>query len=183
MPALVMTGMVCGSAALLLSSGIAKAAAGRQLSQALVELLPALGPAARPLVRGLAVAETMTALSLLVPATRQIGAVCLAVLGVLFGAVGLAGRLRGSALPCGCFGTADSRPFGPRNVVAGLVLLACAATMFLGGPGNTATGFAGLCELTAALVCAGTLAVHRHLVWDAIRPQTALSARPDGVVA
>ncbi|MBX6354333.1 MAG: hypothetical protein IRZ05_00590 [Micromonosporaceae bacterium] len=108
--------------AVLLRAGVGKLALPASLAAALAELL---GQAAVPAsaVRLLAAGELT--LALLVPFVGGATAtqVVVAALGLAFAAVGVAGQLRGTRLPCGCFGSASGTSFGAMNIAAGAALV------------------------------------------------------------
>jgi Methylamine utilisation protein MauE len=169
------TGMFAGAvgallAGTLLCAGAAKTAVPAHLGRALGGLLPAVGARAVPLVRVVAAAEIATAVALSVPAAREVGATAAAVLGAAFAIVGAiaAGRRTGS--PCGCFGRAQGKPLGVRNVVFGLAVVAGAA-LLLTDPSGGWSGHEGLPALGAAtvtLLLAGWL--YRDMIRDLCRP-------------
>ena len=112
-----------GASAVLLQSGLYKVAVPAPLRRALAELAPRYSAAiGDSLVRVVAVVEIAVGIALLAPATRVSGAIGAAMLGLIFAGLGVAGRLRRSAAPCGCLGAAGSRSLGLFNVAVGLVL-------------------------------------------------------------
>jgi len=112
-----------GAVAVLLQAGLYKFAVPAPLGRALIELAPRMSNVnVNGLARGVAAVEVLTGLALLAPATHVSGASATVVLGVLFAVLGVVGRLRRSAAPCGCLGGAGSRALGLVNVAVGLVL-------------------------------------------------------------
>jgi hypothetical protein len=110
-------------AALLFYSGLNKVVGPAALAEALGELL---GRHRFPLtpVRLLAAVEVAAALLVAVAPDLTATRAVVAVLGAGFTATGLAGRLRGSAMPCGCFGRQGARSLGLWNTVLGLAFVA-----------------------------------------------------------
>jgi hypothetical protein len=117
------------AAAMLLDAGLYKLTDPHQLRRALHELWPGfLGPRSVSVVRLAAAIEVAAAMLLLVPATVVPGALAGAVLGVVFAALGGVGLMRGSSMPCGCFGHDGRQALGLGNVLIGVFT---AATMIL----------------------------------------------------
>jgi hypothetical protein len=112
-----------GAAAVLLQAGLYKFAVPAPLRRALVELAPGYsGAIGDSLVRVVAAVEILVGMALLTPATHMSGVIATAALGVVFAALGVVGRVRRSAAPCGCLGATGSRSLGLFNVAVGLVL-------------------------------------------------------------
>ncbi|HEY7432462.1 MAG TPA: MauE/DoxX family redox-associated membrane protein [Streptosporangiaceae bacterium] len=112
------------AAALLLNAGLAKVASPGRLRQAILELLPLAGDRlGTVLVRGFGLAESAAALGLLIAPARLAAAAATAALGVSFAALGVLGLVRGSNLPCGCFGAAGQHPLGWPSVWLGAALV------------------------------------------------------------
>jgi methylamine utilization protein MauE len=114
-----------GAATLLISAGVLKLATPDVLMLALDELsgerrllLP------RSLVRVASVFEIAIACLLLETQTRITAAYVVAVLGICFAALGIAGAAHHSTLPCGCLGRRGTTPLGIENVVLGTALVA-----------------------------------------------------------
>jgi hypothetical protein len=143
---------------LLLPAGIAKLVSPSALAAALGELV---GPAGgrRGAVRAVAAVElcaaTLLALAPAAPATR----VSVALLGAGFALAGLAGRLRSSTRPCGCFGALTTRALGLWNAALGAVFVAWAAVP----PGRPAQVDRGTAVVAAlAVATAVTVFARRH---------------------
>jgi hypothetical protein len=165
-------------AGILLCAGAAKMAVPVHLSRALTVLVAALGARARPLVRLVAAAEIGTALALSVPVARDVGAVAAALLGVTFAVVGAVASVRRPGAPCGCFGRAQGRPLGLRNVAFGAVIVAMSG-LLLRGSGEWADhpGLPALGAATVALLLTGWL--YRDMIGDLCRPVTRARARAE----
>jgi hypothetical protein len=156
--------------ALLLNAAAVKAAAPGPLRRALTELAPA-APVTDTTVRMFAAAETIAALALVLAPVRTASAVAVTVLGLCFAAFGVAGRVRGTALPCGCFGRRTSAPLGATNVVLGLALaLVLPAHAALpardGDTASTAATAVGAALATLALCLWMNRDLVRDLFWD-----------------
>jgi len=116
----------CGvvfAAALLLNAG-----AGKFMSSTLAEvaLRDTLGlphsAVVRIAVRGLAIAEILTSIGLVIDGMRTIAIVIASLLGFSFAVFGVVARLRGVTVACGCLGSIDKRPIGLRSTALGAVL-------------------------------------------------------------
>jgi hypothetical protein len=107
--------------AVLLQAGVGKLTSPLPLAAALTELLGRTTVPASA-VRLLATAEL--ALALIVPfAGGTVAAqIAVATLGAGFAAVGVAGRIRGTDLPCGCFGATSGTSFGLTHIASGAAL-------------------------------------------------------------
>ena len=149
----------------LLCAGAAKLAVPAHLGRALGGLLPAVRARAVPLVRLVATAEIATAVALSVPATRDVGATAAAALGAAFAIVGAVAAGRRTRSPCGCFGRAQGKPLGVRNVVFGLVVIAGAVLLLADGSG----GWSGQDALPVLAAAAVTLLLAAWLYRDMIR--------------
>jgi hypothetical protein len=162
-----LTAANAAGAALLLNSGIAKAVTPDPLRRALSELVPALETERTPsLIRGLAAVEAVAAVALLVGPARIAAAVLTALLGLVFTAFGLLGKVRGGSAPCGCFGASGRQPLGWTNVVLGLLLAAVYPINVVGGVGTSSradytSGAVLLAAIGSLLLCVYT---HRRLV-------------------
>ncbi|MEU8251355.1 MauE/DoxX family redox-associated membrane protein [Nonomuraea sp. NPDC048916] len=112
-------------AATLLTSGVGKMVSPRGLAAALGELAGSRRP---PVILIRAVASVEIALAALATFNQEhvLTFVLAVALGASFVLVGVAGRLRASSLPCGCFGRTGSRSFGGWNVLAGAAVMAWA---------------------------------------------------------
>lgn len=144
----------CAATAVLVFSGAAKQGAPGSASRALSSLAPRLAPMAKIVIRVVAAIELLTGIGLLVPRTQLPATVALAALGAVFAGMGIAGLLAKAQLPCGCFGSASSHPFGTRNILAGGAIMVAAALVGFGrsgAPGNAAPTVAAMLTL---LLCA-----------------------------
>src|SRR5689334_13868400 len=113
-------------AGVLLYSGSAKALATDDLSGALAELLSSTG-SYRWLARLVAIAELLASVLLALRPDAVLTRVVVGGLGVSFAVAGVAGRLRRTTRPCGCFGTATTGALGLWNAAIGLVFVLWAA--------------------------------------------------------
>lgn len=117
-------------ATLLMRSSAGKLVTPGLTASALAELFPRFMRSGSGVVRVVAWVEGLAALSTVIPILRLPGQVLVAVLGASFMVLGVAGRLRGSRRPCGCFGAGSTRPLGTVNIAAGVLLLLVAAINF-----------------------------------------------------
>lgn len=123
-------------------------------------------------VRVFGLAECAMAISLLAGPARVPAAVAAAAAGGMFAILGVLGRARGSALPCGCFGAGSRRPLGWMNVALGAVLVLAGlaettARSVPAGPYSTASAL-----FTAiAVVCSGLWA-SRQLIGPLLRTRS-----------
>lgn len=165
--------------ALLTNAGVAKLVAPAPLLRAVAEVtrLPSRS-AGELLVRGFGAAELAVAVALLVPPARWPAAVAAALLGLCFAAAGVLGVLRGSSVPCGCFGSASGQPLGWANVGFGAVLAAAwpvnALTWRLPSPGYPVVVVA----LASVATAAGCLWLNRHLIAPLYRAARTGPGRP-----
>jgi hypothetical protein len=155
--------------AVLLCSGVTKMAVPAQAASAVRELAPSSPGRVEVLVRMLAAVEIGAALALSVAAARPAGAAVALLLGIGFAAVGLLGALRGSGVPCGCFGRPDGHPLGVPNVAIGLALALVSAAVLWAGPEHRTDELAGSVLLTAGLALLLTGWLQRDLVSDLLR--------------
>jgi hypothetical protein len=151
-------------AALLLNAGIAKIASPDQLLQAAAEVLPAVrARIGRRLARGTGILECIVAVALLIAPLRLAAAIATAVLGVSFAALGTLGLLRGSGVPCGCFGGTSDHPLGWANIGAGAVLVVICATTAV-APAPPAGYSAAAAFLASIALLVGCFWLNRHLI-------------------
>lgn len=75
-------------------------------------------------IRIVAGIELLAVFAIVHPATQPSGFIASSVLGFAFIVLGVAGRLRGSTVACGCFGATSSHPLGMVNVYLGLIVVA-----------------------------------------------------------
>lgn len=166
------------AAALLLNAGLAKLASPDRLRQAVLELLPQAGRRlGSTLVRGFGLAESAAAVGLLVAPARLAAAVAAAVLGVSFAALGVLGLVRGSNLPCGCFGAAGQHPLGWPSVWLGAALVVPWPLIAAVGPvpaGPYSVAAALFASIGTVLLC---LWLNRRLIVRLRRAQRAAPAR------
>ena len=155
-------------AAVLLVAGLAKVASPRQAGEALRELgVPPRLAGPVPL-RALAWCEAAVGVGLLPASTRPLAAAAAAVLGLGFAALGVAGKVLGSAAACGCIGRSSARPFGMVNVAYGAALAGVLpATRLVGLP--AATRLDGLAVATALSVLLLSVWTNRRLVAMVLR--------------
>jgi hypothetical protein len=160
------------ASAALLVAGATKLAVPQPVRRAVRELSGDIPVSA---VRAFAVAEMLVAFGLVLPAMRVFAGMGLGVLGAVFVASGVAGRVRRSAVPCGCLGSGQ-HALGLRNVVAG--------ALFLGAAGlNTVAGSTGGDPWTAAPLIAAVLTlllclwINRALMWRLLRPRPVPAAK------
>jgi hypothetical protein len=120
-------------------------------------------------VRLFAGVEVASGLALMVPAARTVGALAVAVLGVVFAAAGVAGRIRHSVVPCGCFGE-DSWPLGVRHVLLGAGLFGVAVLNV--GTSASPAGRPPVPAITAGFMVLLCLWLRRGLAWRVLRART-----------
>ncbi|TAN32068.1 hypothetical protein EPN29_10110 [bacterium] len=123
----------CVAAALLISAGVSKLARPDPFRHALEEVVGRTGRlVSRTWIRLIAVFEIVAGVSLTTAPSRVPGAVAAGCLGICFVVLGVAGSIRGSRLPCGCFGATNGRrPFGWVNVVSGAFFILLLLTNLL----------------------------------------------------
>jgi len=110
-------------ASVLFNAGIIKLVSPDALRVASSELFPRVrADLIRRAVAGLAAAEIIVSLVLIAPGPRLVMTGPAAILGAGFAAAGLWGMVRGSSVPCGCFGSATGKPLGWRSLAFGLAL-------------------------------------------------------------
>jgi hypothetical protein len=123
----VVAGVSCLTAAVLLVAGIDKLVAPAKLANALRDALPWFRRLITDTtVRGAAAVEVATAVSLNVTALRVPAAIGAGALGLAFAVAGAGGWLHKSTKACGCLGRFGTHPLGPRNLAAGIALIAVA---------------------------------------------------------
>jgi len=144
-------------ATLLIRAGAGKLVAPGPTSSALAELFPGLTRHGRGLVRAVALAEGLAALSTVIAPLRLPGQLLVAALGAGFVVLGAAGRLRGSRQPCGCFGASSTRPLGVLNIAAGLLLLVVVAMNFGAPPPAEPAEVAAYTSMGTAIASVGWL--------------------------
>src|SRR5688572_13575191 len=122
----------CAVAAVLLQAGLFKVAFPGPLRQALAEILPSHARLVTDrAVRVVAVAEILTAVTLVVQPTRVPAGIAAGVLGVLFMSAGAAGMARSGSMPCGCLAGGGRHPLGLTSVLFGLTIVAVSAVNIL----------------------------------------------------
>lgn len=112
------------AAGVLINAGVAKIVLPGPLLRASAELVGTPPRIGGVLVRGFGAAEVGAAAALLFVSARMPAAIAVAALGVCFAMAGMVGVLRGSSVPCGCFGGASRQPLGWANVALGIALAA-----------------------------------------------------------
>lgn len=164
------------AAAMLLTAGLGKLVSPDPVRRALTEIVPGT-VRTRTVVRGFALAETLAAVSLLVPAVRVPAAAGTSALGVCFVALGLRGRFGRSTEPCGCFGPSSRRPLGWANVGVGLALAAVYPLNARLAPGMDLADYqASGTLLTAVGAIALCLHVNRRLIVRLLWPTRGVPA-------
>lgn len=152
------------AAAVLINAGVTKMVAPAPLLRASAEVLAAPRWLGEPLVRGFGGAELVVAVALLVPPARLSAAIATTMLGVCFATAGLVGVLRGSSVPCGCFGGSSRQPVGWVNVALGAALAVVWPVNLLAGhrptPGYSAAAVL-LASIAATVIC---LWLNRRLI-------------------
>lgn len=156
-------------ASILLLAASAKLVSPLALSRSLMQVTGRSTLSSREVVRGIGVLEAAIALGVLIEPVRPTAAVLLAVLGLSFLALGIAGRVRDADEPCGCFGATSQQPLGYQNVWLGLVVGAVGvANLFLSyQPSDNARAAAPI--LTAVLLCLACLVIGRPVLWPAAK--------------
>ena len=135
-------------AAIFLIAGLAKLA-DRQGSRTALEGFGVRARLARPVGIALPVAELVTAVALVVPATAWSGAVAAAALVGLFIAGIAVSLARGVEPDCHCFGQLHSEPVGWRTLARNLALLALAVVVIAeGAPGPMMSPVSWVTELS-----------------------------------
>jgi hypothetical protein len=111
-------------AATLLVAGASKLANPRPLATSLATVLGlARGPGGA-LARTIAAAELTASFLLAAGWSVTVGLALTGLVGAGIVVFVLIAMLRGASVPCGCFGETGDRPIGPRNLFAGMALLA-----------------------------------------------------------
>jgi hypothetical protein len=156
-------------ASTLLLAASAKLVSPLALSRSLTQVTGRAALSSREVVRGIGILEAAIALGVLIEPVRPTSAVLLAVLGLSFLALGIAGRVRDANEPCGCFGAASQRPLGYQNVGLGLVICAVGVANLLISyqPSDDARAAAPI--LTAALLCLACMVTGRSVLWPAAK--------------
>src|SRR5262245_37971979 len=108
------------TASILVLSGMAKLASPQALTTAFGALTGNRIALSANGVRVFAAAEAACAAVLLIPQTREFGAIAVATLGLLFSTSGIMGRFNKVRSACGCLGNYSTRPLGSRQILAGL---------------------------------------------------------------
>ena len=120
MPSVVVAAAASVGAAILLNAAVAKGVSPAQLAGALAELVPSMRSLhGTLLVRFLIVAEVVTAGMLIAAPGHVVTRSLVLILGIFFVAAGVAGRIRGSVRPCGCFGRLREGPMGWISIALG----------------------------------------------------------------
>lgn len=122
------------AAAVLINAGVAKLVVPGPLRRASAEVFRM--PVGDAFVRAFGAIEVAAAVALLAGPARWAAVIAAVLLGAGFAIAGLAGVLRRSRVPCGCFGGVSRQPLGWANVALGLALAAAWPVNALGtGPG------------------------------------------------
>src|SRR5687768_3003858 len=144
-------------ATLLIRAGAGKLVAPGPTGSALAELVPGLARSGQGMVRAIALVEGLAAFSTVVVVLRIPGQILVLALGASFVALGVAGRMRGSRQPCGCFGGDSMRPLGAGNVAAGALLIVVAVVNFWAPPPADPTNVAAYTSMCTAVASVGWL--------------------------
>ncbi|MEV4759742.1 MauE/DoxX family redox-associated membrane protein [Micromonospora sp. NPDC049559] len=152
--------LICGN--VVLATLLIRASAGKLVTpgltaSALSELFPGLMRSGSGIVRATALAEGLAALSTVIATLRLPGQILVALLGAGFVLLGVAGLLKGSQQPCGCFGASSTRPLGTVNIAAGLLLLLVAAVNFWAPPPAEPANVAAYTSMCTAIASIGWL--------------------------
>lgn len=159
------------ASAVLINAGVAKLIAPRPLLRASAEVLAVRHRGiGEPLVRGFGATELTVAVALLVLPARLPAAIAATMLGGCFALIGIAGVLRGSSVPCGCFGGATRQPLGWANVGLGVALAVVWPVNVLAGQ-LPAQGYSAATALLGSIASAALcLWLNRRLI-TAILPR------------
>ncbi len=111
------------ASSILINAGLVKLTSPAGLVRALREVFPAAPTVTPGAVRLYAVVEVGAGVGLLTLPTYRLASLLVAMLGVCFAILGVAGRLAGSTVPCGCIGGHSDRPLGVANAVMGVALV------------------------------------------------------------
>lgn len=137
------------AAAILINAGVTKMVVPAPLLRASAEVLAAPGWLGPPVVRGFGAIELAVAVALLVQPARLPAAIATTILGVCFATAGLAGVLRRSSVPCGCFGGSSGQPLGWANVALGVALAVWPVSLLVGH--RTTSGYSAAAVLLASI--------------------------------
>lgn len=171
MPETVVSLGFAGLAAILMCAGSAKGAVPAPAADGLTELLRPARPVPLWFIRVFASIEIAAAALLMWADTRTIGLVVIAVFGLVFAGLGVAGVVRGGREPCGCFGRAAGRPIGWPNVALGGLILAVAVVLLgLRDSVDPATA-PTLLAATAVFVLVAAMWLYRDLLLTVARNQ------------
>lgn len=166
--------------ALLINAGVAKLVTPGPLERAAAEVLAVpRGGIGKPVVRVLGAVEITVAVALLVLPARLPAAIACSLLGCCFVSAGIAGVLRRSSVPCGCFGGASQQPLGWANVGLGAVLAVVWPVNALVGPVTVqayTTAAVLLASMGSAIVC---LWLNRRLLVPLFSARRAVQARSE----
>jgi hypothetical protein len=157
----------------LLVGGASKLVSPRPLATSLGQAYALTRPVGTWAARIVATVELVAALLLAGAWAVVIGLALTAMVGagiVLHSTIAIR---RGATAPCGCFGESGGRPIGIRNLLAGVALLAVAASLLVlpgagAAPAAMALPLAALIGLVAVLVRDRTRLVapfRRHFGW------------------
>lgn len=156
-------------ASILLLAASAKLVSPLALSRSLMQVTGRSALSSSTVVRAIGVLEAAIALGVLIAPVRQTAAVLLAMLGLSFLALGIAGRLRDADEPCGCFGATSQQPLGYQNIGLGLVVgaVGVANLVISYQPSDNARAAAPI--LTAVLLCLACIVTGRPVLWPAAK--------------
>jgi len=150
------------AATVLIDAGVLKLVAPGPLQRALDELLQGAADVPQQVVRLMAVVEVTAAVLLLALPTRTLGLSIVALSGLAFVILGLAGRLRRSLLPCGCMGSRSGQPLGAANVVVGGLLVGVVLVNAWLARWGLAAGYSYLVMPTVAVLVIGMSIWHNR---------------------
>ncbi len=171
-------------ATLLVNAALLKLLAPEQLRRALAELvserlrLAGLVPVA-------GIVEFACGVSLLETHLRVWAAIIVAMVGMCFAVLGIAGKVRRSVAPCGCMGTQSDKPFGLQNVIIGTGLAALLLVNFQVRPLDYGDSYSVIAMSISALLLilmgvwsSRELAFDRGTLWAKFRSQSYGIPRP-----
>ena len=152
------------AASILLFASSAKLVSPDALSRSLLRLTGRPTMSSRQLVRAIGVIEAAIALGILIEPLRLTASVLLALLGLAFIGLGIAGRVRQVDEPCGCFGTASQQPLGNQNIALGLLVGTVAVANLVTAHQLSESARTAAPILTAALLCLTCIVTGRSVI-------------------
>jgi len=145
------------AASILLRAAAAKLVVPTTAAAAVGELLRR--PMATRFIRCVAITELITVLLFAVPPLLGLAQVLVGLLGAMFVGVGLAGLLRHTTRPCGCFGAESKRPLGSLSIASGMFLVVVSTLVLYATPAHYSTNAPA--ALTALVSMGWLLTTHR----------------------